>query len=66
MTDRLPPRTAVTDDEMPMRDLLRPLSAKVLPRSALRLDDGSPLDEADARSRQAQINGRRKRRGRVV
>ncbi len=46
---RLPPRTSITDSDMPLMELLRPLSAKALPRRALVSTSGALMPETKAR-----------------
>lgn len=50
MKSSLPPRAEPTNDEMSLRDLLRPLSARALPRSALVTSYGNPLSDAQAQA----------------
>lgn len=42
---RLPPRTTMTTDDMPLSELLRPISARVLPQCAFISDSGERIDE---------------------
>lgn len=62
---RLKPRTVATSAEMSMTELLRPLSARALPRSALFGKQGQLLSEAEAQARAREIhhNKRNGRRG---
>ena len=47
---RLPPRDSITSDDMPLTELLRPLSARALPRRALVKINGATISEAEARA----------------
>lgn len=59
------PRTAATSDDMSLAELMRPLSAKALPRSAMTGKHGDKLTEAEAQARASMIynNQRAGRRG---
>lgn len=49
MTRRLAARATITRDDMPLSELLRPLSARALPRSALHRINGETITEDEAR-----------------
>lgn len=61
------PREKMTTDDMSMEELVRPISAKVLPRSALVLASGHVVSEDFARSEAARKhrlpNSRGRKRG---
>ena len=62
---KLPPRTSTSTDTMPLEELLRPLSAKALPRSAMVGKYGDRLSEDQAKARAHEIfnNKRNGRKG---
>ncbi len=61
--ERLQPRTTATSADMPLVELLRPLSAKALPSSAMTGKHGDDITEAEARAR-ALICHKRNAKGR--
>jgi hypothetical protein len=57
---KLPSRTSTSTDAIPLEELIRPLSAKALPRSAMIGKYGERLTEDQARARSHEIfNNRR-------
>lgn len=50
MTLRLSPRRSMTTEDMPLSELLRPISALVLPRAALVQNSGEVITEKEARA----------------
>lgn len=60
MKQHLPPRTAPTRDDMTTVDLLRPISARVLPRSAYVTNFGDTRPELHAQAEAARCHKRPK------
>jgi len=67
MIHRLPPRRSMTTEDMPLEELLRPISAMVLPRQALVQNSGELITEKEARAdllRNSRRDERRKKQKR--